>query len=138
MGREGRQHGTVIYYDNLPIPYLGKPKTRLVNKFETPPTSSLVTKVPSKPNNHSKHTSKCLHGKPRCNGCHTKPVNKSMGKTKGAPKLGSRDSVLNPWLIKWQVGQTKKGGKKFLGTSASEILDNIIYSNWLDDHEMED
>ena len=37
--------------------YFGS-KTGFKNQFDTPPTTSSFTKVPSKPTNHSKYTSK--------------------------------------------------------------------------------
>lgn len=81
MRREGRQHGMVIFYEKMPSDLLPK---RIVNKFDGVPTRALVTKVAPKPTNHSRYTSRCR--RPRCNGCHSHPVQKALLKTKGKNK----------------------------------------------------
>ncbi|GAU13129.1 hypothetical protein TSUD_174290 [Trifolium subterraneum] len=81
MKREGKQHGMVRTYLILPNPI---PGTRFINRFDSPPTAGLFTKVSSKPTNHSKFTGKCCT--PRCTGCRLHPVSKSQNKSKGNSK----------------------------------------------------
>ncbi|GMN42657.1 hypothetical protein TIFTF001_011862 [Ficus carica] len=93
MKREGRQHGMVRTYRILPTPLNPRPDTRFINRFDSPATAGLFTRVPSKPTNHSKFTGKC--GQPRCNGCHMHPTCKAKDKTKGNQKQRSNDVVSN-------------------------------------------
>jgi len=76
MKREGKQHGMVMNYQILPNP---TPGTRFITRFDSPPTSSIFTKVSSKPTNHSKFTGKC--GTPQCSGCRLNPVARSKNKS---------------------------------------------------------
>ncbi|XP_062102900.1 uncharacterized protein LOC133813884 [Humulus lupulus] len=119
MKREGRQHGMVRTYQILPSPLNPRPETRFVNRFDSPPTTGLFTRVSSKPTNHSKFTGKC--GQPRCNGCHLHPTCKAKDKTKGTQKLKPNNVVSND--------------DSFCGFSATVILDHIYY---LDDNEEEE
>ncbi|KAK3183714.1 hypothetical protein Dsin_031000 [Dipteronia sinensis] len=138
MKREGRQHGLVRTYRIIPSPLNPRPDSRFVNRFESPPTSGLFTKVPTKPTNHSKFTGKC--GKSRCTTCHLHPACKSKDKTKGTQKLNSRDMVYNHKLITWRVVDARPG-LNFSGFSASGILDHLgsgDYYNYMDDDEVDD
>jgi len=109
-------------YRILPSPVNPRSETRVVNKFDSPPTAGLFAKVPSKPTNHSKFTGKC--GTPRCNGCHVNPACKSKPKTKGAQKLKSCDVVVSPRLISWRVVDGQPG-LSFSGFSATDLLDHM-------------
>ncbi|CAA0823457.1 Unknown protein [Striga hermonthica] len=55
MRREGRPHGMVR---TCPAPLDPLPKSRILNQLADPPTAGPFTKVPSRPTNHSKPTSK--------------------------------------------------------------------------------
>ncbi|KAJ7970715.1 Histone-lysine N-methyltransferase trithorax-like protein [Quillaja saponaria] len=134
MKREGRQHGMVRSCRILPSPVNPRPNTRFVNKFDSPPTAGLFTKVTTKPTNHSKFTGKC--GTPRCTGCHLHPACKSKDKTKGTQKLKSSDSDSNYKFITWRVVDDKHG-LSFSGFSATGIVDHLS-SKCLDDEEEED
>ncbi|KAK1569345.1 hypothetical protein Q3G72_035687 [Acer saccharum] len=138
MKREGRQHGMVRTYRIIPSPLNPRPDARFVNRFESPPTSGLFTKVPTKPTNHSKFTGKC--GKPRCTTCHIHPACKSKDKTKGTQKLNSRDMVYNHKLVTWRVVDARPG-LNFSGFSASGILDHLgsdDYYNYMDDNDIDE
>ncbi|MCI07776.1 hypothetical protein A2U01_0028845 [Trifolium medium] len=117
MKREGKQHGMVRTYLILPNPI---PGTRFINRFDSPPTAGLFTKVPSKPTNHSKFTGKCCTS--RCTGCRFHPVSKSKNKSKGNSKhfrfMDQSDSKLD-------------------GLSATGTL-NHITNCYMDDAEVED
>ncbi|KAF4397425.1 hypothetical protein G4B88_027165 [Cannabis sativa] len=91
MKREGRQHGMVRTLRILPSPLNPRPETRFVNRFDSPATAGLFTRVSTKPTGHSKFTGKC--GQPRCNGCHLHPTCKAKDKTKGNMKLKSNDVI---------------------------------------------
>ncbi|MED6204162.1 hypothetical protein PIB30_006578 [Stylosanthes scabra] len=110
MKREGRQHGMVRTYMILPSPLNPRPKTRVVTRFDSPPTAGIYTKVSSKPTNHSKFTGKC--GTPRCTGCHLHPACKSKDKTKGTQKD-------KHW---WVMDQPDLN---FSGSSATRMLDHL-------------
>ncbi|XP_077229128.1 histone-lysine N-methyltransferase trithorax-like protein [Tasmannia lanceolata] len=121
MKREGRQHGMVRSNRILP-PSWTKPKSKVINKFDSPPTAGLYTKTPSKPTNHSKFTGKC--GRTMCPGCHTHPVCKSSYKAKGTHKLKSCDVAVNHRLASWRV--VDKGiGLNYTGKSATGMLDHL-------------
>ncbi|KAL5562730.1 hypothetical protein UlMin_032477 [Ulmus minor] len=62
----------------LPSQLNPRPKTRFVNRFDSPTAAGSFTRLSSKPTNHSKFTGKC--GQPR---------SKAKNKTKGAQKLKS-------------------------------------------------
>ncbi|KAA8540722.1 hypothetical protein F0562_024359 [Nyssa sinensis] len=112
----------VRYVETWPFQYKEGAKTRIINKFSSPPTTDIDTKVPSKPTNHSKYTSRCT--RPRCGGCHLHMVCRSKDKTKGTHKLNSRDVVLSHQLVSWRAGD--KGGRlNFAGISASWVLDHL-------------
>ncbi|KAI0492672.1 hypothetical protein KFK09_026948 [Dendrobium nobile] len=76
MRREGRQHGTVMAYNIAPQ----KTGKKMPNQIDGP-FMGIFSKVPSKPTNSSKYTSRCRV--PRCGNCHDHPVNKARIKTKG-------------------------------------------------------
>ncbi|XVE67784.1 hypothetical protein DITRI_Ditri09bG0016000 [Diplodiscus trichospermus] len=133
MKREGRQHGMVRTYQILPSPWNPRPESRVVQRFDSPPTAGLFAKVPVNPTNHSKFTGRC--GRPRCLGCHMHPACKSKDKTKGAHKLRSNDIVTDYRLITWRVVD-ERPGLKFSGFSASRILDHL--SNGYEDYEGND
>ncbi|XP_042456832.1 uncharacterized protein LOC122041265 [Zingiber officinale] len=101
MRQKGRHHGMVIFYEKMPsdlskriVNKVDKMPSdlskRIVNKVDGVPTRALVTKVPPKPTNHSRYTSRCR--RPRCTGCHSHPVQKARLKTKGKNK--DRDQKL--------------------------------------------
>ncbi|XP_050380042.1 uncharacterized protein LOC126797457 [Argentina anserina] len=121
--RESRQHG-MVQYRVLPALLNPRPETRHVNEFDSVPTAGLFTRVSRRPNNHSKYTSKCIHSKPRCNGCRIHPASKSKDKTEGNQKLKSSDVVTNHRLVTWRVvdGQI---GLNFSGLSATGLLDKL-------------
>ena len=123
MKREGRQHGMVRSFCSIPSPLNPNPQRRVINKFDTPPTAGLFTKVSSKPTNHSKFTGRC--GKPKCSDCHMQPACKSKDKAKGSHKLKSATDVsIDFSYISWQlVDQRIHGMKKSNEHSATGILD---------------
>ncbi|CAB4305734.1 unnamed protein product [Prunus armeniaca] len=138
MKREGRQHGMVRTYRVLPDPLNPRPETRHVNRFDSPPTAGLFTKVATKPTNHSKFTGKC--GKPRCTECHIHPASKAKDKTKGNHKLKSSDVLSNHRLVTWRVVDSRPSSN-FSGFSATGILDHLStrdYDNNDDDDEEDD
>ncbi|KZV15160.1 hypothetical protein F511_30246 [Dorcoceras hygrometricum] len=120
MKREGRQHGMVRAYEMLSSPGDSRPRRRMINEVTSPPTAGLFTRVPTKPTNHSKYTGKC--GRPRCRGCHSHPVCKSMDKVKGARKI--RSTLEGPQ------------GLKFYGFSACGVLSylDLVDREYDDDH----
>ncbi|XP_059644727.1 uncharacterized protein LOC132286412 [Cornus florida] len=128
MKREGRQHGVVRNYPILPLPWNTRPESNYVNKFHSPPTFGLFTKVSSKPTNHSKFTGKC--GRPKCAGCHLHPACKSKPKAKGTQKNRSRDVA---GLVTSRVVDGKPG-LNFAGFSATWILDHLD-NDYLDDND---
>ncbi|XAR51952.1 hypothetical protein NMG60_11006764 [Bertholletia excelsa] len=109
MKREGRQHGMVRSYRILPSPLNPRPDSRIVNRFDSPPTAGLFTRVSAKPTNHSKFTGKCA--RPRCSDCHIHPATKSRDKAKGTQKIRSSDALLSYRLV--------------AGFSATAILDHL-------------
>ncbi|EEF35425.1 uncharacterized protein LOC8260322 [Ricinus communis] len=136
MKREGRQHGMVRTCRILPSPWNPRPDSRFINRFDSPPTAGLFTKVLPRPTNHSKFTGKC--GKPRCNGCHMHPSCKSKDKTKGTQKLKSHDVLSNYRLMSWRVVDGKPG-LNFSGFSASRILDHMDDDErYVDDDDYEE
>nr|XP_010930430.1 uncharacterized protein LOC105051598 [Elaeis guineensis] len=113
MRREGRQHGLVITC-SLPDTH-PKPKSRVLNRLDGPPTAGVYTKVPTKPTNHSKFTGRC--SKTMWASCHFRPAYKSKDKAKGNHKLKS--SAMD------------SGGKLwFNGVSATRVLDHLYEDNW--------
>uniref|UniRef100_A0A803QLA8 Uncharacterized protein n=1 Tax=Cannabis sativa TaxID=3483 RepID=A0A803QLA8_CANSA len=119
MKREGRQHGMVRTCQILSSPSNPRPETKFVNRFDTPTTAGLFTRVSSKPTNHSKFTGKC--GQSWCNGCHLHPAHKAKDKIKGTQKLKLKGVVSN-------------NKDSFSGFSATSILDHIYN---MDDNEEE-
>ncbi|KAJ7974729.1 Histone-lysine N-methyltransferase trithorax-like protein [Quillaja saponaria] len=122
------RHGMVRSYPIPPPPFNPKPNTRFVNKFDSPPTAGLFTKVAAKPTNHSKFIGMC--GRPRCNGCHLHPVSKSKDKTKGTQKIKSGHHVVSS---NYRSGQVVGDGSgfNFSGFSATEIVDHLS-NNYFD------
>ncbi|GAB2211706.1 hypothetical protein Drorol1_Dr00025039 [Drosera rotundifolia] len=119
MKREGRQHGLVRTYGFLEN--FSKSPSPARHLFDFPPTAGLFTKVPSKPNNHSKFTSKCSRS--RCFSCRSHPVSKSSTKSKKSQKIRSHDGALEYW----QEG-LRGFGRGFGGDSASRVLDEMMGS----------
>ncbi|XP_073119831.1 uncharacterized protein [Henckelia pumila] len=117
MKREGRQHGMVQAWD---VHYPEPPWRRIINVFSSPTTRRLCTKVATKPNNHSKYTSRCRH-RSRCGGCHINPPCKSLLKVKGLYKVRSAFGM-------WRFVDGFRG-LKLSGFSASEILDYLDGDN---------
>ncbi|XP_041006436.1 uncharacterized protein LOC121251158 [Juglans microcarpa x Juglans regia] len=134
MKREGRQHGMVRTYRILPSSVNPRPETRFINKFDSPPTAGLFTKVPSKPTNHSKFTGKCAT--PRCTGCHVHPTSKSKLKAKGAQKLKSNDVMINSRFVSWRVVDGQPG-LNFSSISATDLMDHLS-SDYMNDDEVSD
>jgi hypothetical protein len=135
MRREGRPHGMVRAYAVLPPPWNPKPGgDRKFNKFDTPTTAGLFTKVSSKPTNHSKFTGKC--GKPRCLECHLQPCCKAKHKTKGSHKVKSQDvlSNSNAQFIAWRVVNGRHGSN-LSGFSATGMLNHLASTG---DHDYAD
>ncbi|KAI8028747.1 hypothetical protein LOK49_LG01G04127 [Camellia lanceoleosa] len=90
------------------LPMNRKPESRLrPNRFDSPPTAGMFTKVAPKPTNHSRFTGKC--GRPRCRGCHQHPASKSINKTKATHKLRSANLVSNCRFATWRVVDAKPG-----------------------------
>ncbi|KAM6549668.1 hypothetical protein CsatB_021344 [Cannabis sativa] len=138
MKREGRQHGMVRTLRILPSPLNPRPETRFVNRFDSPATAGLFTRVSTKPTGHSKFTGKC--GQPRCNGCHLHPTCKAKDKTKGNMKLKSNDVVSNHRLLTWRVVDGRTGLNNVSGFSATQILDQLsdYHEDDDDDEEQEE
>ncbi|KAI9121607.1 hypothetical protein K1719_008640 [Acacia pycnantha] len=134
MKREGRQHGMVRSCPILPPHLNPRPKTRFVNRLESPPTAGLFSKVPSKPTNHSKFTGKCAL--PRCNACHVTPSSKSRHKAKGALKLKSSDVVGNARLSSWRVVDARPG-ISLSGLSVTRMLDHLAVDDSEDEGDEE-
>lgn len=104
----------------LPPPFNWRPSdARVINRFESPPTAGMFTRVPSKPTNHSKFTSKCR--KAKCGGCHEHPVSKSKNKTKGTYKVRSSDDELNIY-----GGSSASGMLAILSGSREDDIDDEI------------
>ncbi|KAJ4751880.1 hypothetical protein LUZ62_086285 [Rhynchospora pubera] len=134
MRREGRQHGMVLCF---PIyPQLSNPgsRSRRVNEFNTVPTTKYLTKVSSKPTNHSRFTSKCC-GAPRCSGCHDRPVSKASTKVKKTHKQRRYDVALNPLLASHTTSSSR--WVRLDGQSASGLL-NQLTSRFSDYDEFND
>ncbi|XP_028778528.1 uncharacterized protein LOC114735048 [Neltuma alba] len=134
MKREGRQHGMVRSYRILPLPLNPRPKTRFINRLESPPTAGLFTKVPSKPSNHSKFTGKC--SVPRCNACHVTPSSKSRDKAKGTHKLKSSDVLWNARRASWRVVDVRPGFH-LSGLSVTQMLDHLSVDDSEDEGDEE-
>jgi len=109
-------------YRILPSPLNPRPNTRIITRFDSPPTAGLFVKVSSKPTNHSKFTGKC--GTPRCTGCHFHPACKSKGKTKGSQKHKHSRVIDQP-------------DSDFFGLSATLTLDHIS-NDYTEDEGSED
>ncbi|KAI4375359.1 hypothetical protein MLD38_013241 [Melastoma candidum] len=110
------------------------PKGRIFNEVDAPATAGLLTKVPSKPTNHSKFTGKC--GRPRCVGCHMHPACKSKDKTKGNNKIKSFDT-LGHRMVTWRVVNDQLGLSQ-LGNSASGLLDQLVDYRSEDDDDCDE
>ncbi|KAF8390574.1 hypothetical protein HHK36_025101 [Tetracentron sinense] len=134
MKREGHQHGMVRTYWIRQSPGNPRPDIRVINKFESPPTAGLFTKVSSKPTNHSKFTGKC--GTPRCRECHTRPACKSKDKAKGTQKLRSSNVATDHRLVTWGVVDKGQGLSYAAGLSATGFLSHLSNDQW--DDEVED
>lgn len=132
MKREGRQHGMVRGFCIIPSPSNPNSQQRVINKFDTPATAGLFTKVASKPTNHSQFTGRC--GKSKCWDCHIQPACKSKHKAKGSHKLQSITDVSSDCtLISWQVAdQTTNEWRKSFKYSATGILDRLGNSDYDD------
>ncbi|KAK4272158.1 hypothetical protein QN277_020748 [Acacia crassicarpa] len=128
MKRGGRQHGMVRSCPILPPPLNPRPRTRFVNRRESPPIAGLFTKVPSKPTNHSKFTGKCAL--PRGNACHVTTSSKSRHKAKGALKLKSSDVVGNAHLSSRRV-------LSLSGLSVTRMLDHLAVDDSEDEGDEE-
>ncbi|XP_054802179.1 uncharacterized protein LOC129305963 [Prosopis cineraria] len=135
MKREGRQHGMVRSYQILPPSLNPRPKTRYLNRFDSPPTAGLFAKVPSKPTNHSKFTGKCAV--PGCNACHILPSSKSRHKAKGTHKLKSSDVGRNARLASWRVVDARPGFTP-PGLSVTRMLDHLSVDNSEDEGDEEE
>lgn len=137
MKREGRQHGLVRSFCIIPSPINPNSQPRFINKFDTPTTAGLFTRVTTKPTNHSKFTGRC--GKSKCSDCHVQPACKSKDKAKGSHKLKSTTDVSSDCkYISWQVmDQTTNGMKKSSDYSATGILDRLRndYSDYADEYD---
>ncbi|KAJ3701695.1 hypothetical protein LUZ61_005400 [Rhynchospora tenuis] len=132
MKREGRQHGMVLCFQIYPE--LSNPGSRKVNEFNTVPTTKYLTKVSSKPTNHSRFTSKCC-GAPRCIGCHHRPVSKASTKVKKTHKQRRYDAAMNPLLVSQSVNSTQ--WVRLDGQSATGLL-NQLTSSFPDYDEFDD
>lgn len=150
MKREGRQHGLVIFHERYAESCRGK--YRILNKLETVPTTKFMTKVPSKPTNHSRFTSRCH--RPRCYGCndwgcHNYPINKSRIKAKGNHKHNyQHDVAVNHLLVSHRLVGSGHGDRwiRFDSGSVKYILDqlngtyyehvNDSYDEYSDDYDM--
>ncbi|CDP16644.1 unnamed protein product [Coffea canephora] len=127
MKREGRQHGMVQTHPIISSPWRPRlPPSRL----ESTSTAGCFAKVPQRPTNRSKFTSKC--GRPRCASCHFHPAGKAKDKTKGTHKLKSCDVVTNYRLVTWRVVDARPGFN-FTGFSATGILDHLANDCYSDD-----
>ncbi|RVW68974.1 hypothetical protein CK203_058550 [Vitis vinifera] len=122
-------------YRILPPPWNPNSQERFVNRFDSPPTAGVFTKVSSKPTNHSKFTGACCRTK--CLDCHLLPACKSKGKTKGTQKMKPRDMVSNHRLITWRLVEGKPG-LNFNGISATEVLDHLSREDFYDDQYYND
>ncbi|KAF3334908.1 hypothetical protein FCM35_KLT21512 [Carex littledalei] len=158
MRREGRQHGMVVHREI----YSGfnKPK-RLLNELKSVPTTKFMTRVSSKPTNHSRYTGRWSYGClcPRCGDRNaTLPINKSRGKAKGTHKLRHyNDVAVNHLLVSQRlIGSANLAHwVRFNHGSANWLLSQLTdhdygdvdidchdefdedYDVYLDDHEVE-
>ncbi|KAK9138733.1 hypothetical protein Sjap_009327 [Stephania japonica] len=128
MKREGRQHGMVRAFPIPPPPWnprsAGPTTTRVPpNRFDSRTTAGLFTRVPTKPNNHSKFTSRCGR-RARCTGCHDSPTCKAKDKAKGSHKTRASDLTVNHRLVAWTVGNGGRGFD-FFGSSATAMLEHL-------------
>ncbi|KAJ3679833.1 hypothetical protein LUZ60_016111 [Juncus effusus] len=110
MRRKGRQHGMVIYREIHPNS--SKPKSKITNEFKTRPTTKFMTRVSSKPTNHSRYTTRPWY---MCN-C------RLCSKAKGADKHKDDVSV-NHLLISYSW-------VRFDSMSASSILNQLEYDTY--------
>ncbi|KAF3334244.1 hypothetical protein FCM35_KLT20848 [Carex littledalei] len=126
MRREGRQHGMVLCFEIYPG--FSNPSSRRVNEFKTVPTTNFMTKVSSKPTNHSRFTSKC--GSPRCGGCHDRPVSKARTKVKKAHKHRRHDVAMNQLLVSHRLVGPGCGARwvRLDGQSARGLLNQLTSS----------
>jgi hypothetical protein len=126
-------------------------KYRILNKLETVPTTKFMTKVSSKPTNHSRYTSRCH--RPRCYGCndwscHNYPINKARIKAKGKHKNHcQRDIAANHLLVSHRLVGPGHGKQwiRFDSGSAESILDQLngtdyecfmdCYVGYIDDYD---
>ncbi|XP_054802176.1 uncharacterized protein LOC129305960 [Prosopis cineraria] len=130
MKTEGRQRGMVRSYQILPPSLNPRPKTRFRNRFDSPPSAGLFTKVPSKPNKHCKFTGKgAVSG---YNACHVLPSSKSRHKAKGTHKLKSSDVSWSARLASWRIVDARPGFA-LSGLSVTQMLDRLS----VDDSENE-
>ncbi|KAK1404335.1 putative Calcium-binding site [Heracleum sosnowskyi] len=143
MKREDRQHSWVRSFCIIPSPLNPNHHPRVINKFDSPTTAGLFTKVTSKPTNHSKFTGRC--GKPKCSECHAQLACKSKDKAKGSLKLKSTTDVSTDCkYMSWQVkDQTTNETQKSFEYSASGILDRLAnsyddFSDYDDDDEYDE
>lgn len=109
-------------------PGFSNPSSRRVNEFKTVPTTNFMTKVSSKPTNHSRFTSKC--GSPRCGGCHDRPVSKARTKVKKAHKHRRHDVAMNQLLVSHRLVGPGCGAQwvRLDGQSASGLLNQLTSS----------
>ncbi|KAJ1701803.1 hypothetical protein LUZ63_001582 [Rhynchospora breviuscula] len=115
---------------------INKPKTRIVNKLQTVPTTKFMTRVSSKPTNHSRYTSKWTYGCgcPLCSNC-SWPTNKSRSKAKGTHKLRHRaDVAVNHLLVSQRlVGSSNRAHwVRFDCGSANWLLSQLTYDDYGD------
>jgi hypothetical protein len=110
-------------------PELCSRSSRRVNEFKTVPTTNSMTKVSSKPTNHSRFTSKCCGG-PRCVGCHDSPVSKARTKAKKTHKHRQYDVAMNQLLVSHRVVGPgyREQWVRLDGQSASMLLNQLTNS----------
>ncbi|KAK9159607.1 hypothetical protein Syun_005948 [Stephania yunnanensis] len=110
----------------FPIPPPVWPTTtasRVTNRLDSRATAGIFTRVPTKPTNHSKFTSRCGR-RARCTGCHDSPTCKAKDKAKGTRKSRASDLTVNHRLVAWTVGNRGRGFD-FFGSSATAMLDRL-------------
>ncbi|KAF4385820.1 hypothetical protein F8388_010376 [Cannabis sativa] len=136
MKREGRQHGMVRTLRILPSPLNPRPETRFVNRFDSPATAGLFTRVSTKPTGHS--NSRASAGSHVATGATCIPRGKAKDKTKGNMKLKSNDVVSNHRLLTWRVVDGRTGLNNVSGFSATQILDQLSNFHEEDDDDEEE
>ncbi|KAL1564260.1 hypothetical protein AAHA92_06627 [Salvia divinorum] len=123
MKTQGRQNAMVKTYPVISATWNTRPG--LLRASNGPTMVDQVTKVDTKPTNHSKFTGKC--GRRTCNECYMFPPSsksKDKKKAKGVQRLKSSFNVPDYRPTTWKVVDTKSS-MKLSGFSTTDVLDYL-------------